>query len=42
MVAQEIPGAFAFDCYLTSAESLNHIQGHDRSYVGDLKSNRKV
>ena len=42
VVEQEIPGDFAFDCYFTSAESLNHIQGHTRGYVGDLKSNRKV
>ena len=42
VVEQEIPGDFAFDCYFTSAGSLNHIQGHTRGYVGDLKSNRKV
>ncbi len=41
-VAREIPGDFAFDCYFTSAESLNHIQDHKRGYVGDLKSNRKA
>lgn len=42
VVAQQIPGEFAFDSYFTSASSLNHLQGHDRGYVGDLKSNRKV
>ena len=41
-VEREIPGDFAFDSYFSSAESLNHIQGHKRGYVGDLKSNRKV
>ena len=38
----QIPGEFAFDSYFTSASSLNHLQGHGRGYVGDLKSNRKV
>ncbi len=42
VVEREIPGDFAFDCYFTRAASLNHIQGHTRGYVGDLKSNRKV
>ena len=41
-VEREIPGDFAFDCYLSSAERLNHIQDHERGYMGDLKSNRKV
>ena len=41
-VAQEIPGDFAFDSYFTNAESLNHVHAHQRGYVGDLKSNRKV
>jgi len=46
---EKIPGAFAFDSYFTHAENLNHIHGyrneHDgepRSYVGDLKFNRKL
>ncbi len=39
---REIPGDFAFDGYFSNAESLNHIQGHKRGYVGDLKSHRKV
>src|SRR3954467_3031551 len=45
---RKIPGDFAFDCYFTSAEVLNHIHGkpdrfgRPRGYVGDLKSNRKV
>ena len=42
VVAQQIPGEFAFDSYFTSASSLNHLQGQGRGYVGDLKSNRKV
>ena len=42
VVEREIPGDFAFDGYFSSAESLNHIQGHKRGYVGDLKSHRKV
>ena len=42
VVAQQIPGEVVFDSYFTSASSLNHLQGHDRGYVGDLKSNRKV
>lgn len=45
---QEIPGAFTFDSYFTSAQSLNHIhskqnsRGESRGYVGDLKTNRKL
>jgi DDE superfamily endonuclease len=45
---RQIPGDFTMDCYFTSAEVLNHIQGkadrsgRPRGYVGDLKSNRKV
>jgi len=45
---QGIPGDFAFDCYFTSAEVLNHIDGkadrfgRPRGYVGDLKANRKL
>jgi len=42
VVEQEIPGDFTFDCYFSSVAVLNHIHGHHRSYVGDLKSNRKV
>ncbi len=42
VVEREIPGAFTFDCYFSSVENLNHIHSHHRSYVGDLKSNRKV
>ena len=33
VVERKIPGDFPFDCYLSSAESLNHIQGHKRGYV---------
>jgi hypothetical protein len=45
---REIPGDFAFDCYFTNAEILNHIHdkkdrlGRPRGYVGDLKTNRKL
>jgi len=45
---REIPGAFTFDSYFSSAASLNHIheqknpQGESRAYVGDLKTNRKL
>lgn len=42
VVEREIPGTFTFDCYFSSAAVLNHIQGHKRAYVGDLKFNRKV
>jgi hypothetical protein len=41
-IEEEIPGVFAFDCWFTHAANLNHIHGHDRGYVGDLKFNRKV
>src|SRR5881398_2113266 len=45
---RRIPGDFAFGCYFTNAEILNHIHqkedrlGRPRSYVGDLKTNRKL
>jgi hypothetical protein len=45
---RKIPGDFAFDCYFTNAEILNHIHdkkdrlGRSRGYVGDLKTNRKL
>lgn len=42
VVGQQIPGTFAFDSYFTNAPSCNHIAGHGRAYVGDLKFNRKV
>ena len=42
VVAQQIPGTFAFDSYFTNAPICNHIAGHERAYVGDLKFNRKV
>lgn len=42
VVQQQIPGDFTFDCWFTHAQNLNHIHGHDRGYVGDLKFNRKV
>jgi hypothetical protein len=39
---RHIPGDFTFDSYFTNAEVLNHIQSKARSYVGDLKLNRKL
>lgn len=45
---RNIPGTFAFDCYFSSAQNLNHIHGkqdrhgRSRAYVGDLKFNRKL
>ena len=48
MCERQIPGDFAFDCYFTNAEILNHIHGkkdrfgRPRGYVGDLKTNRKL
>jgi hypothetical protein len=41
-VKRVIPGDFTFDSYFTSAKVLNHLQGKARTYVGDLKLNRKV
>jgi hypothetical protein len=42
VVAQQIPGTFAFASYFPNAAICNHIAGHGRAYVGDLKFNRKV
>jgi hypothetical protein len=42
VVAQGIRGDFTFDSYFTNADILNHINGHDRNYVGDLKFNRTI
>lgn len=42
VVAQDIPGTFAFDSYCTNAPVCNHLDQHERAYVGDLKTNRKV
>jgi len=42
VVQEEIPGDFTFDCWFTHAANLNAIHAHDRSYVGDLKLNRKI
>jgi hypothetical protein len=45
---REIPGDFAFDCYFTDAEVLDHLHGktdqfgRSRGYAGDLKVNRKL
>lgn len=42
VVRRQIPGDFTFDCWFTHARNLNHVHGHGRGYVGDLKFNRKV
>ncbi len=42
VVAEAIPGSFTFDSYFTNAAILNHIQGLERTYVGDLKANRTL
>ena len=42
VVDREIPGDFTFDSYFTNAQTLNHIHTHKRTYVGDLKFNRKI
>jgi hypothetical protein len=42
VVAEQIPGTFTFDSYFTNAPVLNHLEGQQRAYVGDLKFNRKV
>ena len=42
VVGEQIPGTFTFDSYFTNAPVLNHIEGQQRAYVGDLKCNRKV
>jgi DDE family transposase len=42
VVEHQIPGTFAFDSYFTNAPICNHLAGHGRAYVGDLKFNRKV
>jgi len=42
VVAHNIPGEFAFDCWFTHAANLNALHAHDRTYVADLKFNRKV
>ena len=41
-VSNEIPGDFTFDSWFTHKENLNHINSHNRNYVGDLKFNRKI
>ena len=42
VVAEQIPGTFTFDSYFTNAPVLNHVHAQQRTYVGDLKFNRKV
>jgi hypothetical protein len=41
-VERGIPGDFAWDCYFTNAEIMNHVNAHGRGYVGDLRFNRKI
>ena len=42
VVFRQIPGAFAFVSYFSSVECLDHVHGHERGYVGALKSNRNA
>jgi DDE superfamily endonuclease len=42
VVTHAIPGDFTFDSYFTNVEILNHIHALGRTYVGDLKANRKI
>jgi hypothetical protein len=42
VIGHNIPGAFTFDSYFTNAGNLNHINGNNRAYVGDLKFNRNI
>ena len=42
VIGHNIPGDFTCDSYFTNAPVLNFIHRHRRSYVGDLKFNRKV
>jgi len=42
VIAQGILGDFTFDSWFTHSANLNHIHGHRRGYVGDLKFNRKI
>ena len=41
-IQRTMPGDFTCDSSFTSATVLNHIQRQQRTYVGDLKLNRKV
>jgi len=42
VVEDDIPGDFTFDSWFTHPENLNHINEHNRGYVGDLKFNRNL
>src|SRR5262249_9724667 len=42
VVAQPLPGTFAFDSYFTNAPVCNPLAQHERAYGGDLKFNRKL
>jgi hypothetical protein len=42
VIANDIPGDFAFDSWFTHKDNLNYIHGLERAYVGDLKVNRKL
>src|SRR5262249_1842892 len=37
VVAQPLPGTFAFDSYFTNAPVCNPLAQHERAYGGDLK-----
>jgi hypothetical protein len=41
-IKRGMPGDFTFDSSFTSAKVLTHIESCQRSYVGDVKLNRKV
>lgn len=42
IIRQNIPGTFTFDSYFTNAGNLNYLNDRERTYVGDLKFNRKI
>ncbi len=42
VIANGIPGDFTFDSWFTHKDNLNYIEGLERAYVGDLKTNRKL
>jgi hypothetical protein len=42
VVEQNIPGDFTFDSYFTNVDILNHINGYERNYVGDLKGGSTI
>lgn len=42
IIEQHIPGAIVFDSWFTHAANLDYIHARRRSYVGDLKFNRRL